>query len=107
LIIIRRAYSDGSHHATAHPLMIKPIYVVETEHADYLFACQSGAQSFARTMAWPWIDWPSIHPVPLGSCHRFSPESCNPPLVAGKGQEKCRRIQRHVKRWFRERDEYW
>jgi hypothetical protein len=89
------------------------MFVVETQQADYLFACPQAAKAFARAEEAHWQDMVEgigplfIRPVALGPQHRFSPAHANTPLEAGPGQEACKRVKRHVKRWWRERDAWW
>jgi hypothetical protein len=86
------------------------MYVVETQRADFLFACPSAAESFAASERRKLSDLcPGMGPapidvVPMSSLHRFNPDC---PLEAGPGQESCRRVRRHVHRWWAERDAWW
>jgi hypothetical protein len=89
------------------------LLVVETQRANYLFACPSAANKFAASERQWWID----HcPVPLGPEHKFrvpnSPStgafSSEPiPLDALPSQLKCRRVQRRIMKWQSARDDWW
>lgn len=88
------------------------MFVVELQQADYLFASETEAEAFASEYREHLLDQcPNasvlIRPVPLGLQHRFRAEFADTPLEAGPGQQRCRRIQRHVHRWWRERDAWW
>jgi hypothetical protein len=89
------------------------LLVVETQHADYLFACPSAAESFAAKQRRHWsemcpgIGRVPIDPVPLTALHRFSASNENCPLEPGPGQEHCRRVRRHVRRWWDAKDAWW
>jgi hypothetical protein len=89
------------------------MYIVETQRADYLFACPSAAESFAASERRHWSEQcpdmgrAPIDPVPMTSRHRFDQANPDCPLEAGPGQESCRRVQRHVRRWWAERDAWW
>ncbi len=102
-------------HRTPIPLhpSAMTLLVVETQSADYLFHCPSAAASFARQERQRWINscppmgTPPIFPVPMGSQHRFRTDFADTPLEAGPGQDRCRRVQRHVRRWWADRDAWW
>ena len=86
------------------------LLVVETQRGDFLFACPSAAAAFAVEERLWWrehvgID-PTIRPVPLKANYRFREEAPDSLLVVGPGQAACRRVQRHVARWWRERDKW-
>jgi hypothetical protein len=89
------------------------LFVVETQNADYLFHCPSAAASFAAEKRRWWIEncppmgTPPIFPVPMGPQHRFRTDFADTPLEAGPGQDSCSRVQRHVRRWWAERDAWW
>lgn len=78
----------------------------------YLFACPSAAAAFAAEERKAFLDrdWPItriIYPEPLAAKHRFSERFENCPMEFGPGQKNCRRIRRHIRRWWRERDAWW
>jgi len=88
--------------------------VVETQQANYLFACPNAAEAFAASQRrhlsglCPGIGPVRVRPVPLAPCYRFSPANADRPLIAGSdSDERCRRVQRHVHRWWAERDRWW
>ena len=89
------------------------LLVVETQRADYLFACPSAAKSFAAGERRWWDEhcpggrWGRIEPVALASRHQFNPDDSAHPLEPGPGQGHCRRVRRHVRRWWSARNAWW
>lgn len=89
------------------------LFVVETQRADYLFACPSAAESFAAGERRWWNEhcpgggWGRIEPVALATRHQFNRTDPDCPLEPGPGQEYCRRVRRHVRRWWNARDAWW
>jgi hypothetical protein len=90
------------------------MFVVETQQANYLFACPGAAEAFAASQRRHWAEMcpgigrVPIQPVPLAPCHRFSTANADRPLEPGSdSDERCRRVQRHVHRWWAERDRWW
>ena len=114
-----RSSAFPTHHSIA--LSAMSLIVVETQTANYLFACPSAAEKFAASERQWWIDHcpgigtVPIRPVPLGPEHKFqapnSPStgafSSNPiPLDALPSQLKCRRVQRRIMKWQSARDDW-
>lgn len=88
--------------------------VVETQQANYVFACPNAAEAFAAKQRKHWSDLcpdmgpVRVKPVALAPCHRFNAANPDRPLIAGSdSDERCRRVQRHVHRWWAERDCWW
>ena len=92
-------------------LTMAQLLVVVTQRADFLFACPSAAAEFCSAEKQWWYESTGscfgIFPEQLGSLHRFREEAADHPMEAGPGQGQCRRVRRHVARWWRERDAWY
>ena len=87
---------------------------VDTQSATYIFSCPSAAAKFAEQERDWWSDHVEgvgrvpIDPAPLVvQFSRFMTGHADHPIQAGPGQEKCKRIQRIVARWWRDRDAWY
>ena len=80
------------------------IYVVEEQSVSWLFASKTEAEAFDSSR---YDRHRYSRVVPLGEQHRFNPEDPDCSLEVGPNQQKCRRILRHVNRWWKARDAWW
>ena len=78
------------------------IYVVEEQQATWLFASLAEAESFDRQRADEYRY--SVVKEYQDKLMKFDPQVPDVPLEFGPGQERCRRIQRKVRRWWKSRD---
>jgi hypothetical protein len=80
------------------------IYVVEEQQATWLFASLSEAIAFDNKRR---DEHRHSVVTSLSTKHSFNTETPDCPMDFGPGQEKCKRIQRHIKRWWKARDAWW
>ena len=81
------------------------VYVVEEQQATWLFASLTEALAFDRQRADEYRC--SLVREYQENLHGFDPKCPDVPLEFGLGQDRCKRIQRKVNRWWKARDAWW
>jgi hypothetical protein len=76
------------------------IFCVYEQQAVWLFASKNEALDFNRSRSEE-HRWSKVSPF---DGRPFSPRDSNRPTEPGPGQERCRRIQRHCRKWWQAYD---